>query len=280
MHSDLHIHSKYSDGTNTIEEIVDIAKKNNVSCISLVDHDTVDGVLELKEKAKKHHIEVINGVEISTSVNKTRIHILGYGIDLENANLKNYLKDISKARTENTKAILESNIKRGTIKYSWENVMHHFSNYSWLNSSHVFEAMKNDGLYDKWSDFFDFYTKYFGINCGVYEDIEGFTAESAIKVINESGGIPVIAHPKLIRDDAQISKLAEYGALGIEAYHPVHDKNEIEKYIKIAKEHNLILTGGTDWHGEWSRYGVEIGGSGINEKQCNTLKEMIKTKKV
>ena len=73
MHSDLHIHSKYSDGTNTIEEIVDIAKKNNVSCISLVDHDTVDGVLELKEKAKKHHIEVINGVEISTSVNKTRI---------------------------------------------------------------------------------------------------------------------------------------------------------------------------------------------------------------
>lgn len=275
IYSDLHIHSCFSDGTNTVEEILELSKVNKVQCISLVDHDTIEGVYALREASKGYEIEVINGIEISTSINRTRIHILGYGIDINNSKLTDFLNKISIARTQNTKAILENNNVRGSIDYNWNEVLKHFGEYAWINSNHVYEAMKVDGIYNDWSEFPDFYTANFGINSGVYEDIEGFTPETAIDIILESKGIPVVAHPKLINDDSHILKLVEVGLKGIELYHPTQSANDIIKYKEMADYYNLVVTGGTDWHGELSRYGVSIGDCGINQNDYCKFRELL-----
>ncbi|MGH4124300.1 MAG: PHP domain-containing protein [Clostridium sp.] len=275
IYSDLHIHSCFSDGTNTVEEILKLSKLNKVQCISLVDHDTIEGVAALQEASKGYEIEVINGIEISTSINRTRIHILGYGIDINNSNLTNYSNKISLARTENTKSILENNIVRGSIDYNWNEVLKYFGEYAWINCNHVYEAMMLDGIYNDWSKYRDFYLANFGINSGVYEDIEGFTPKSAIDIILESKGIPVLAHPKLINDDSHILKLVEVGLKGIELYHPTQDVNDIMKYKEMANYFNLVVTGGTDWHGELGIYGASIGDCGINQNDYCKFKALL-----
>lgn len=272
MFADLHIHSNHSDGTNTPKEIVEIAKQNEVYVLALCDHDTVDGIEEFIYEAKKKDIISIPAVEISTSVEGVRIHILGYYIDYNNRKLKDFLNDISIARTKNTKDILKKNIKLGRLKYSWDNVLMHNKNKKWICSSHVFEAMKKDGIYNSWQDWAKFYNKYFSKNSGVYIDIEGFSTKEAIDIILEAEGIPVVAHPKLIGDDRQLFKLIKYGIKGIEVYYPAHKQKDIKRYITIAEKNDLIITGGTDWHGDLTEWDVKLGDYGIKEEQIKKLK--------
>lgn len=273
MYGDLHMHSVYSDGTDTPEDLVKIAKKNNVSVISLTDHDTIEGQIEIMKEANKHGIEVIPGVEISTSVDGLRIHILGYFIDLENQSLKQYLKEMAKARTQNTREILEKNNELGLLNYSWENVLKHNPNKSWLTSLHTFVALVKDGIYksDQWNEIKDIH---FSKKSPAYKDIYGFTAKSAIEIILQAGGIPVVAHPKLIGDDGQIQKLVAYGLMGIEAHYPCHDEKDTLKYIQLAKKYNLLITGGSDWHGDYTEWDVELGDYGVNYDEIVALKQI------
>lgn len=270
MHGDLHIHSVFSDGTNTPSELVQIAKRNNVLVISLTDHDTIEGQYELMDEAKKHGINIIPGVEISTSVYGVRIHILGYYIDLNNGKLKKYLKEMAKARTLNTRKILEKNNELGLLNYPWEKVLKHHEGKTWLTSLHTFVALVKDGIYEEnqWNEIKDIH---FSKKSPSYQDLDGFTARSAIEIILEAGGVPVVAHPKLIGDDSQIEKLVDYGLQGIEAYYPAHSKKDTKRYLDIAKKHNLIVTGGSDWHGDYTEWDVELGGCGVRETHINTL---------
>lgn len=270
MFADLHMHSIYSDGTDTPRELVKIAKKNNVSVISLTDHDTIEGQTELMKEAEKHGIDVIPGVEISTSANGLRIHILGYFIDLENKELKRYLKEMATARTRNTQEILEKNNELGLLNYPWQKVLKHNPNKTWLTSLHTFSALVKDEIYtsDQWNEVKDIH---FSKKSPAYKDIGGFTAKSAIEIILQAGGIPVVAHPKLIGDDTQIEKLVTYGLKGIEAYYPCHDENDTKTYLKMAKEHNLVVTGGGDWHGEYHEWDVQLGDCGVGQNEIVLL---------
>ena len=122
MFADLHIHSHYSDGTNSPKELIKMAKRNNVRTLALSDHDTVDGISEALVAAVINGVKVIPAVEISTSVDGVRIHILGYNIDCTNHHLNRYLKAMSTARTENTKSMLEKLNSLRLLDYSWTEV--------------------------------------------------------------------------------------------------------------------------------------------------------------
>ena len=274
MYADLHMHSIYSDGTDTPEELVKIAKKNKVSVISLTDHDTIEGQTELMKEAKKHGMDVIPGVEISTSVDGLRIHILGYFIDLQNQELKNYLKEMADARTQNTREILERNNELGLLNYPWENVIRHNPNKSWLTSLHTFVALVKDGIYssNQWNEIKDIH---FSKKSPAYKDIDGFTAQSAIEIILKAGGIPVVAHPKLIGDDREIENLVAFGLKGIEAHYPCHDEIDTLKYIDMAKQHDLLITGGSDWHGDYTEWDVELGDYGVGREEIEILEKTV-----
>ncbi len=273
MYGDLHIHSNYSDGTNSPREIVRIAKQNNVSVIALADHDTLEGLSEFQNEAKLHNIDTIPAVEISTTIDGLRIHILGYYIDCENQKLKDYLSTMSNERTNKTKQMLKKLNELEMLNYAWERVEQYNQGKSWICSMHVFEAMRLDGCYDDRAQWKEFYKRYFSKYSPAYMSLEGFTAESAVKTILDSGGIPVIAHPKLIGDDRHIERLVKSGLMGIEVFYPAHEEKDIRKYINMAREHNLLVTGGTDWHGDYSEWKVSLGEFGIEKYQVEALKE-------
>lgn len=130
MFADLHMHSHYSDGTNSPEELVLLAKKNNVKAIALSDHDTMDGVPELQKAAASNGIMVIPAIEISTSVGGLRIHILGYNIDCGNNSFKKFMNAMAEARTDNTRTMLNKLNSLGKLSYTWEEVLHHNPNKS------------------------------------------------------------------------------------------------------------------------------------------------------
>jgi len=274
MYADLHCHSTYSDGTNSPIELIEMAKKNKVKIISLVDHDTVQGIPSILKEGEKYSIEVIPGVEISTSVDGVRIHILGYYIDYSNKDLLNFFNEIAMLRTDNTKRIFNKLCSMGKIDYSWDSVLDYNKGKSWLCSSHVFEAMKNDNIYISYEEWPQFYNRNFSKKSDTYIDLDGFTAEDAINIIHKANDIPVIAHPKLIGDDRQIHKLVDYGVQGIEVYYPIHDSNDIHKYSQIAKKYNLLSTGGTDWHGQLTEWNVKLGDCGISEFDINELRKV------
>jgi predicted metal-dependent phosphoesterase TrpH len=203
MFADLHTHSCYSDGTDSPRELVKTAKQNNIRALAISDHDTVDGIKEALEAAAVNNVKIIPAVEISTSVNGVRIHVLGYNIDCNNYNLNKYLSAMSIARTENTRSALEKLNSMKLLDYSWDNVKKHNPNKSWICSLDVFEAMRLDGYFKYRSEWKSFYYTHFSKNSPAYLNLDGFTPKSAIEIILEAGGTPVVAHPKLIGDDTR-----------------------------------------------------------------------------
>lgn len=271
MYADLHIHSTYSDGTNTPEEIVEFAQQNGVSTIALTDHDTIEGIPRIEQVAQEAGIHVLPGVEISTSFEDMDIHILGYFIDYKDCDFLNFLNDICSNRLENTKQMFEHWQKRSIFDYSWDRVMHHNKGKKWIDGAQVFDAMRKDQIFQSWTDFSDFYLKYFSKRSDVYQKVQDISPKKAIDEICKAKGIPVLAHPKLIGDDSIIDLLIQYGIQGIEVYYPAHKDEERKKYLDIAKNHNLLVTGGTDWHGEISKWNVEIGECGVSIHEINEL---------
>lgn len=274
MYADLHVHSYYSDGTDSPASLIKIAEHAGVKVLSLVDHDTVQGIGEFVVEAKNSDVRAIPGIEISTSNNGMGIHILGYYINPASTTLLAFLASLSRARTKNTKHIFNQLCKMGRLNYSWENVLSHARNKDALYSSDVFAAMKNDGIYKDWSEFPQFYYSYFGEKSEAYLDFDCCTAGEAVEIIVKTGGVPVLAHPKLTGDDQQIAGLVDRGLRGIEVYHPSNDYLDQQRYLGTARHYGLLVTGGSDWHGEMSEWDICIGGCGVGRRAVDKLQEV------
>ncbi len=262
---DLHIHSHYSDGTNSIQELIDILKFKKITTFSLTDHDTVLGVVPIIQEAEKNSIIVVPGVEISASINDEVLHILGYNIDFNNNQLKEYLNSITSTYTYITYDKLKMLNEKGILNYKWDNVINHSGFKSAIYSSDVYKSMIKDGYDFKLKDWPKFYKDTFSLVSQHFPNIVFPSPEEAIEIILHAGGIPVLAHPKRNgnNDVIFIKKLIPAGLKGIEVYYPFHDKTTTRKYNDIANTYNLIKTGGTDWHGEFTTWNVEIGDFGV-----------------
>lgn len=264
---DLHIHSKFSDGSNTIDELIKIAKEKNVPALSLTDHDTTFGVAEMIEKATKENIKVIPGVEISSVSNGHLIHVLGYNIDIENSQLQDLLKKIgnyfNKTFLEHYTWLYNNHI----VDFDLDKIIKYADYKQSLALSDILKAMIADGAPYTLKDWPEFFNSKIKLYPG-HRFIEDFPVHpsEAVEVIKLAGGIPVFAHPARIgnADINEMELLLPHGLGGVEVYYPYHDKVLVEKYEKFSDEHGLIRTGGTDWHGdELTTWNSEIGDYGI-----------------
>ena len=264
---DLHIHSKYSDGSNSIDEIIEIAKEKNIPAISLTDHDTTFGVAEIIEKAQRENIKVIPGVEISSVSNGHLIHVLGYNIDIKNSQLQDLLKKIGNYFNENFLEHYGWLQKNNIINFDLNKILKYADFKQSLALSDILKAMILDGepyTLKDWPEFFNTKVrKYPG-----HHFIEDFPvhASEAVEVIKLAGGTPVFAHPARIGDAdlSEMELLLPHGLGGVEVYYPYHDEKLVEKYEKFADIYGLIKTGGTDWHGnELTTWDSEIGDYGV-----------------
>lgn len=250
MYADLHLHTTHSDGTNSPREILELAHKNGINVISITDHDCVSGVKEAHKILNEFDISLIDGAEISTMYNGKYVHVLGYYIDIENSQLAKYIIEAATDKTHNTLINFNHALKKGVFDYNWERVLELNPSQKRLSGLHVVNAMKHDQYTIPDLSYREFFAKYFLAFSDEFVDTEKKTPFEAIDIIKKSGGIPVLAHPKLIDNDDYIMKFIDYGVQGIEAFHPIHLPKETDKYLKIAAEKGLYVTGGTDWHGK------------------------------
>lgn len=260
---DLHMHTNNSDGTLSPKEVIDEAKKNGVSVISITDHDTIDAYTdELFEYAKSKNIELITGIEVSTKSHGVGIHVLGYNIDIHNNEFRDnlfklrnirhkYLHDVGEKLEElgyvlnveeldKIKSVTKAHIALDIVNnpVNREKLLRDFNKVP--NKGEFIETIMNEG-------------------CPAYVKKEVVTPSDAAKIIRQAGGKVVLAHPVAyihqdnLKDNDILEIIKEMNADGIEANYMFYDTernkfDEVEKWNKIARENNLLATIGSDFH--------------------------------
>lgn len=242
---DMHTHTTASDGVYSPSRLVDYAIKKGLSGIAITDHDTVDGIEEALEHANKYKdFIVVPGVELSTQYRNEEIHILGYMIDYKMNCLLELLENLQDLRTNRAIKIINK-LKGLGFEINYEGVLR-FTKASVIGRPHIARFLIEKGYTDSIGEAFQ---NYLGKGCVAYVAKEKLTPSCAIDIIKKAGGISVIAHPGLLKEPiAIIEYLIDLGVDGIEVYHSEHSLKESMQYLEIAKNHNLLITGGSDFH--------------------------------
>ncbi len=266
---DLHLHTTYSDGSNTPKELIDLAKVRNVSTISITDHDCVDGYIEIKDYAIEQEIELIPGVEISSRFEGYEVHILGYYIDVHNTELSECLSFIQKGRISRTKKILHKLSQLG-LPLEFEDVFRLTGNSGVIGRVHIANALIEQGYI---SDYQEAFNIYLGKGKLAYVPKPVFTPEKTFDLIKEAGGVSILAHPGTINNDFLIPIFKEQGLQGLEVFYPNHNYNNVIYYQQIASKYGLLMTGGSDYHGN-NRKTDLFGEISLDRKYLNELKDI------
>lgn len=260
MGYDLHTHSIYSDGSLKPEELIRKAVKSGLDGIALTDHDTVAGLAEAVTEAEKHHYTFLPGIELTTDFGVFEAHILGYNFNYTNPKLLQKLDAVLESRNERARLIVKKLNKAG-IPLSWEKVTAETKS-RFIGRAHIYRALQSSGVIPETTgrEAFDYYLGKNGLAYVPHQEIE--TTE-AINLIIETGGIPVLAHPGRMADEPIIVKLVKSGLQGIEAYYPTHTPAQTETYLRLARKYQLIITGGSDYHGAFSQ--TKLGEAQVSE---------------
>ena len=252
---DLHIHSTASDGSLTPAEIINRAQRLNLAAIAITDHDSIYGSKEALQAGIPPSLKFLTGIEISAAhptffPGSGSFHILGYCIRLDNQALNQALNRLRDARKNRNPKIIKRLNELG-LKISLEDVNPTIA-HGQLGRPHIAQVMIKKGFVKSMDEAFD---KFLGAGKPAYVDKNRIGCEETIKMIRDAGGVPVLAHPALlnINDDFQLEELIQnlikIGMRGIEVYYPEHSPEQMQRYRELANKYNLLITGGTDFHG-------------------------------
>jgi predicted metal-dependent phosphoesterase TrpH len=274
---DLHVHSSASDGVLTPEELVVKACELKLSGLALSDHDTVDG-LSIAVDYIKHHelpLDFIPAIEMNTELDNHEVHILGYYIDYRNEELKQQLLQIKEARRGRAVKMI-NRLRDMGIEIDMKRV-EQIAMDDLIARPHIARALLEKGYVSTEKEAFD---KYIGKGRPAYVPRYKFEPQTALKLIADAGGVSVLAHPGLLRDQAMVHLLVEMGVEGLEVYYPEHSPSIISEYLKLCSDKKLLITGGSDYHGSGavSHYS-ELGSCGVSCELVNQLKGYYNRKK-
>ena len=250
-YADLHTHSQASDGMNTPSQNVKLAVEAGLGAIAVTDHDTVAGVAEAIEAGKPYDIEVIAGVEISTREDNKDIHILGYYLNTEDPILLERLQQLREVRDHRNVQILQ-NLRDLGVEITMEEVIEQLGRELMPDESigrpHMADVLVAKGYA---TDMKDAFNKYLAEGAAAYVSPPRITAADAAVWIREANGVPVMAHPGIYGDDTLVERILDHSSIaGLEVYHSDHSPEDEQRYLEIAQRRDLIVTGGSDYHGE------------------------------
>ena len=253
---DLHTHSYFSDGSLSPEEIVKTALKIGLYAVALTDHDTVDGIERfLKAPGKIHKVA---GVEISIAYDKGTFHLLGLFIDHKHDKLKSTLDMLKKYRKERNTIILSKLSNMSGEKINEEDI--YSDRKGEISRPHIAHYLISKGIV---KDIYEAFDKYLGIGKILYEPKKRLDYKTGLKIIKEAGGITILAHPHTLNLGETTRKtflleLLDSGLEGIEAYTSTQNKLDTNFYLQFAKNNNVLISSGTDFHGE-IKPGIDLG---------------------
>jgi predicted metal-dependent phosphoesterase TrpH len=259
---DLHLHTNKSDGQYSPRELVGLAAKQGVSLMAITDHDTTDGVAEGAAAAREAGIDFIPGIEISVR-GSNELHILGYCIDCDNKELIRMNAEFARLRNLREDRIHEYLAEKG-VSVSRDKVRG-YATGNIVGRPHFARALVDAGYAE---DFKDAFVKYLASPEFYKIERPKPTPAEGIRTIKAAGGVAVLAHPVVLRLpgrelDILLTELVKVGLRGLECYYSSHRPNQIKLYLSLARKHRLVVTGGSDFHGECVKHGVEIG-RGVN----------------
>ena len=243
---DLHVHSTASDGRYRPQEVVRRAAGLGLEVIALTDHDTVDGIAEaITEARKSGQLQLIPGVEVSTDVPSGEVHVLGYFIDYTSGELAGVLKRFRSSREGRAQGMIARLAELG-IHISWERVREIAGNGT-IARPHIAQAMLEKGYIKSIKEAFD---KYIARDGPAYVEREKMTPAEAVQLIRRNHGVAVMSHPFTVPEpEGVIAELKAAGMAGIEAYYDSYSNEQIGALLAMAKDHGLMVTGGSDYHG-------------------------------
>jgi len=250
-------------------EIVKKALSYSVRVISITDHDTTDGVLPAIESARGRPLEVVPGIELSTEDEEREIHILGYYISCDAPGLQRKLAGIRDKRVSRAEEILVK-LKRLGISMEIDQVRQIAGSAGSLGRPHIARALIQFGYADSVPDAFK---NYLGREAPAFVPKHRLLPVEAIQMVRGAGGIPVLAHPAVSGADAMVPAFVEAGLMGIEAFYPEHSPLMAAHYVALAKRYHLLITGGSDYHGENVKNPVNMGGISFPVEYFKQLRE-------
>lgn len=244
LFADLHIHTTCSDGILSPEDVVKRASNIGLKAIAITDHDCVEAVNRALKASKNTGLEIIPGVEISSSNGDKEIHILGYFVDWQNKALTDALGRIRKNRVIRMKKMITLLRQKG-VNVREEDVIKS-DNVTSIGRLNLARVMAKKKKVRNIKEAFDIYI---GDNKPCYVKHKRLDYAKAIKIILKAGGVPVLAHPGTKGNESDIPVYVKAGLKGIEVFHSKHPVSVEKKYGKLADEYGLIKTGGSDCHG-------------------------------
>ncbi len=278
---DLHVHSLFSDGSDSPTEIVQKAVNFKISALALTDHDTTDGLSEFLDAAESAGINAVPGIELSADYSPGVMHILGYFIDPTCPELVEELEKVKNGRGNRNIAMLEKLNELG-YPLEWDDVAK-FAGTDVVGRPHFAAALVEKGLVKNQKMVF---AKLLGKGGKAVVKRYRTSPQRSIELIHKAGGLAVLAHPATLdvkgaKLRALLMELNEYGLDGIEIFHPKHNDGQVGMFRKRAEEFGWIITGGTDYHGTFKpdvRLGVGFGDMEITETIYDQLKNRYENK--
>ncbi len=254
---DLHTHTTASDGSMSPAELVRHAGNSGLAAVAITDHDTVDGLEEALNEADKSRMEVIPGVEIGVEY-RQEMHILGYFLNGAYEGIAQTLKILKDNRNERNPKIV-ARLKEIGFNISLEDVLEEAAGGT-VGRPHIANVLMKKGYVASIEEAFD---RYLSQGKPAYFEKDKISPEDGIRKIIEAGGIPVLAHPIFLRHtnkelDDLLASLKAFGLKGIEAYYTDNTDSDTGNLLRRALKHNLLVTGGSDFHGSF-KPDIEIG---------------------
>ena len=271
---DLHMHSVFSDGSFTVDELIDRARENGLAGIAITDHDSLSQLSEVRQRARAHGFPVLAGLEAScwNPASGRKVHVLCYGLEATPAGdgpLERILADTLRARTANTLwqawTITRANVDFKGRQITVDDVIITAGRSTGVYKQHVMQALTALPYLDP--EYQRCYKHLFK-NGGIAQyDISYPDARDVVRAMREQGGHPVLAHPGQLDSWDIVPDLVKAGLEGIEAHHPDHDASDAAHAHELAEKFGLFVTGGSDFHG---RYGApkDVGCCGITTDEA------------
>ena len=256
---DLHLHSTFSDGTCTPEEIVELAAEAGLAAAVLTDHDTMEGTPRFLAAARAAGIRSLAGMEISADVPHRTVHLLAYGCDPAEPRLAAAMERVRGGRAERNARILAKLAELG-CPITMDEVRAEAGNAEVVGRPHVAAALVRRGFAQDRTDAF---RRFLGRGAPAYAERYRLPPEEALELVAGAGGIVSLAHPASTGYNPAelrrfVGRLAERGLAGIECLYTGYLPNQVEEYVGLAREFGLAVTGGTDFHGD-NKPGIRIG---------------------
>ena len=244
-----------------------MAKQAGLAALAITDHDNLDGLAEGAAAAQAAGLELIPGLEMSAAVKSVDVHLLGFFVDVRCAPFQQLLAEQRARRVKRIEEMV-TRVQRLGMAITQEEVRE-IAGKGAMGRPHVAMALVRRGYVAKFEEAFD---RYLGDGKPAYVEGSSLTPKTVIDAIRQANGVPVLAHPIYLRNDALIDAMCADGLAGLEVYHSSHKVQEVKRYERIAKRLGLLKSGGTDYHGS-AKEGAPIGAVTVPYELVDALKQ-------